>query len=153
MVQFYFLTILFLIIGAMILLVEEHGERFPTIERLRNLIFSNQTNAIVLLVLTAASGILKMISPIDPGPVVLGDFFPAIALLAVAVFYGFEMQSLGKEVKSGDDEELFDDDQAFLESEIVDKAEGFYYKNKKIIGYVIMGIAFFHFLFPGAVLL
>ncbi len=153
MVQFYFLTIVFLIIGALILLVEEYGERFPTIERLRNQIFSNQTNAIVLLVLTAVTGILKMISPITPGPVVLGDFFPAIALLAVAVFYGFEIQSLGKDVSANEDEELFEDDPAFIDSEIVDKAEGFYYKYKKIIGYVILGISFFHFLFPGAVLL
>ena len=37
--------------------------------------------------------------------------------------------------------------------ESIEKVKSFYYTNKKIIGYVTVGVAFFHFLFPGAVLL
>lgn len=152
MVQFYVLTIIFLVIGALILLHDEYGERFPVITRMQNIIFNNQTNTIVLLVLTAVTGLLKMISPIAPGPVVLGDFLPSVTLLSMAVFYTFEMKSLSTEQEDMDEDEILED-ASFVDSEIVDKAEGFYYKNKKIIGYVILGVAFFHFLFPGAVLL
>ncbi len=122
MVQFYFLTIVFLVLGALILLSEEYGEKFPTIVRLQHMVFRNQTNTIVLLVLTAVSGILKLISPINPGPVVLGDLFPAIALISVAVFYSFEMKGLGAEAPMKEDDLL--DDPAFVDSELVDKAEG-----------------------------
>lgn len=152
MIQFYLLTIVFLTIGALILLTEDYGQRFPTIVRLRNLVFSNQTNTIVLLVLTAVTGILKMISPVGPGPAVLGDFFPAVMLLCVALFYGFEMKSLGNDLSPDEDQSIIDD-AVFIDSELVDKAEGFYYKNKKLIGYITLGIAFFHFMFPAAVLL
>ena len=86
MVQFYFITIIFLIVGALILLAEEYGEKFAAIIKLRNLMFRNQTNTIVLLVLTAVTGILKLISPMSPGPVVLGDFFPAITLIELLSF-------------------------------------------------------------------
>lgn len=153
MVQFYFITIIFLVVGALILLAEEYGEKFAAIIKLRNLMFRNQTNTIVLLVLTAVTGILKLISPMSPGPVVLGDFFPAITLIAVAVFYGFEMKSLGSDVSKSDEGDSLIDDSLFIDSEIVDKAEGFYYKNKSLLGYITLGIALFHFMFPGAVLL
>ncbi len=151
MVQFYFLTIVFLVIGSLILLVDEYGEKYPAIMKLQNFVFHTQTNTIILLVLTAVTGISKLISPISPGPVVLGDLFPAVALITVAIFYGFEIKSLGDDTPKEEDDLV--DDNAFIDSEIVDKAEGFFYKNKKVLGYIILGVACFHFLFPSAVLL
>lgn len=152
MVQFYFLTIFFLVIGSLVLLSSDYGGRFPLVIRLRDMMFKNQTNTIVMLVLTAVTGVMKLISPTDPGPAVLGDFVPAIMLVAVAVCYGFELKSLGADV-AGTDEQGDLGDESLLDSEIVDKAEGFYYKNKRLLGFVIASVAFLHFLFPSAVLL
>jgi hypothetical protein len=152
MVQFYFLTIFFLVVGSLVLLSTDYGQRIPLIIRLRDMVLRNQTNTIVMLVLTAVTGIMKLISPTDPGPAVLGDFVPAMMLLALSVFYGFELKGLGADVSLSDEDKEVDDD-TILDSEIVDKAEGFYYKNKRLLGFIIASVAFLHFLFPGAVLL
>ncbi|MGM0431950.1 MAG: hypothetical protein ACQEQU_04495 [Spirochaetota bacterium] len=152
MEQFYFLAIVFITAGSLVLLAGDYGNKFPVMLRLRDLIFRNQTNTIVMLVLTAVTGVLKLISPMAPGPVVLGDFIPAISLVAISIFYGFEMKSVAAE-QPEEGSERSEDEDAFVDAEIIDKAEGFYYKNKRVLGYVTAGIAFFHFLFPGAVLL
>jgi hypothetical protein len=73
-------------------------------------------------------------------------------LVAVAVSYGFELKSLSADVTGANDQGDIGDE-SLLDSEIVDKAEGFYYKNKRLLGFVVASVAFLHFLFPSAVLL
>jgi len=152
MVQFYFFTIVLELIGAAVLLSDHVGSQYEIISYTRRLFIENVNARIVLIVLTSIVGIMKLIAPIEPGPVVVGDFFPAINLLALSAFYIFEI----KRNQHEDEEEIEIDMEGKKKSdaeESIEKVKSFYYTNKKIIGYITLGIAFFHFLFPGAVLL
>jgi len=152
MVQFYFFTIVLELIGAAVLLSDHVGSQYEIISYTRRLFIENVNARIVLIVLTSIVGIMKLIAPIEPGPVVVGDFFPAINLLALRAFYIFEI----KRNQHEDEEEIEIDMEGKKKSdaeESIEKVKSFYYTNKKIIGYITLGIAFFHFLFPGAVLL
>jgi hypothetical protein len=152
MVQFYFFTIVLELIGAAVLLSDHVGSKYEIVSYTRRLFIENVNARIVLIVLTGIVGIMKLIAPIEPGPVVVGDFFPAINLLALGAFYIFEI----KRNQHEDEEEIEIDMEGKKKSdaeESIEKVKSFYYTNKKIIGYTTLGIAFFHFLFPGAVLL
>ncbi|NQT58837.1 MAG: hypothetical protein HQ557_07645 [Bacteroidetes bacterium] len=152
MIQFYVLALVFMLYGAAVLLADEYGEKVNILLRIKETYSINQTFSIVLIVLTAVVGILKLISPTSPGPVVIGDFLPAINLIALAVFFTFD---LARKQKKSDDEHgnVSENDDVFADSDPISKVQSFYYKNKKILGFATLGIALFHFLFPGAVLL
>lgn len=150
MVQFYFLSLVLLIIGAVILLEDILASRVPLVQTVRSYCMDSTTARVVLIVVTATVGIMKLITPIHPGPAVIGDLFPAVNLLGLCGFYIFE----GKRLEaSASDEVEVNIEQDEQPEESIAKVKSFYYTNKKIIGYVTLGVAFFHFLFPGAVLL
>ncbi len=150
MVQFYFLSLVLLVIGAVILLEEHIGGKVPLVQAVKGYCMDSSTSRVVLIVLTAIVGIMKLITPIQPGPAVIGDFFPALNLLGLCVFYIFESRRLQE---SPEDVEINIDGEGEKQEESIEKVRSFYYTNKRIIGYVTLGVAFFHFLFPGAVLL
>ena len=150
MVQFYFLALVLQLIGAVVLLEDQFSAKVPLVHSIKGHCIEHATSRVVLIVLTAIVGIMKLITPIQPGPAVIGDFFPAVNLLALCVFYVFE----GRRIDKPDDTvEIPIDDEDDADTEHIEKVRSFYYTNKKIIGYVTVGVAFFHFLFPGAVLL
>lgn len=150
MVQFYFLALVLQIVGAVILLEEHISSKIPLVHSIKGYCMDSSTSRVVLIVLTAIVGIMKLISPIQPGPAVIGDFFPAVNLLAPCVFYIFE----GRRMQEHDEEvEISIDEDGTKQEESIEKVKSFYYTNKRIIGYVTLAAAFFHFLFPGAVLL
>ncbi len=150
MVQFYFLSLVLLIVGAIILLEDQFASRVPLVQTVRSYCLDSTTSRVVLIVITATVGIMKLITPINPGPAVIGDLFPAINLLGLCGFYIFE----GKRLEASAVEEVeVNMEEGEQPEESIEKVKSFYYTNKKIIGYVTVGVAFFHFLFPGAVLL
>ena len=148
MLQFYFLSLVLLIVGAVIILAEQVGGKVPLVHAIKGYCMEHATARVVLIVLTAIVGIMKLITPIDPGPAVIGDLFPAVNLIALCAFYLFE----GKRIDSAKEEVEISMDGEDSE-EPIEKARTFYFTNKAVIGYVTMAVAFFHFLFPGAVLL
>ncbi len=150
MVQFYFLALVLQLIGAVVLLEDQFSAKFPLVHSIKGYCMESSTSRVVLIVLTGIVGIMKLITPIQPGPAVIGDFFPAINLMALCVFYVFEGRKLDK---PEEEVEIPIDDSDQPEGEHIEKVRSFYYTNKRIIGYVTLGVAFFHFLFPGAVLL
>ncbi len=152
MIQFYVLALVFMLYGAAVLLADEYGEKVNILLRIKETYSISQTFSIVLIVLTAVVGILKLISPISPGPVVIGDFLPAINLISLAVFFAFDLAKKQKK-PDGDQGNSSDSEDVFADSNPISKVQTFYYKNKKILGFTTLGIALFHFLFPGAVLL
>ncbi len=154
MIQFYVLALAFMLYGAAILLADEYGEKFKILWRIKELHLINQTFTIVMIVLTAVVGLLKLIGPTSPGPVVIGDFLPAINLLALAVFFAFDVKRSRQAEDSGDQHAGGGDgEELFTDSDALNKVKSFYYKNKKILGYTTLVVALLHFLFPGAVLL
>ncbi len=154
MIQFYVLALAFMLYGAAVLLADEFGGKYKILLRIKELHVINQTFTIVMIVLTATVGLLKLIGPTSPGPVVIGDFLPAVNLFALAVFFIFDLR---KDKSPADENQLHSETdeggELFNDSEALTKVKTFYYKNKKILGLVTLAVAFFHFLFPGAVLL
>ncbi len=150
MVQFYFLALVLQIVGAIILLEDQISGKVPLVQSIKGYCLESSTSRVVLIVLTAIVGIMKLITPIQPGPAVIGDFFPAVNLLALCVFYVFEGKRLQE---STEDVEITLDEHGEKQEESIEKVKSFYYTNKRIIGYATLASAFFHFLFPGAVLL
>jgi len=73
--------------------------------------------------------IALVIKPMDPGPMVLGDFIPAINIL-VLVFYF--LKNYNKETLS---------------------TTHFNNPKKNALGYITLGVSVIHFLFPKIVLL
>ena len=153
MIQFYVLALAFMLYGAAVLLADEYGEKVNILLKIKEIHSVNQTFSIVLIVLTAVVGILKLISPTSPGPVVIGDFLPAVNLIALAIFFAFDLTR--KQKKSEDDSASGDseNENVFSDSDPLIKVQTFYYKNKKLLGYATLCVVLFHFLFPGAVLL
>lgn len=151
MIQFYVLSLTFLLYGAACLLADEYGMKYHILIRVRESLVVNQTVTIVIIVLTAVVGVLKLISPVSPGPVVVGDFLPAICLLAQAVFFVFDLKK--SSVYDDEANTIDDDGSVFSDSDLISKVQNFYKKYKRYIGYSFLIIAFLHFLFPGAVLL
>lgn len=150
MIQFYVLALAFMLYGAAVLLADEFGEKFKILVRIQEIHFINQTFTIVMIVLTGVIGLLKLIAPTSPGPVVVGDFLPAINLFGLALFFVFDLKRLKKENSSADE---LDSEGILSDSDALNKVKSFYYKNKKILGYATVIVAVLHFLFPGAVLL
>ena len=152
MIQFYVLSLTFLLYGAAYLLADEYGMKYHLLIRVKESLVVNQTVTIVIIVLTTVIGVLKLISPVSPGPVVVGDFLPALCLLAQAVFFVFDMKKKGSMY---DDEavDLDEDHTVFADSDLISKTQNFYSKYKRYIGYSFLIVAFLQFLFPGAVLL
>lgn len=151
MIQFYVLALIFMLYGAAYLLADEYGAKFHILIKAKDSFSSNTNFTIVLIVLTGVVGILKLISPNDPGPIVIGDLLPAGGLLSLSIFYYFDVRKI--RASEDDDIDNLDEEKVYIDSDFVNKAQKYYYKNKKMMGYFILGIALFHFLFPGAVLL
>ncbi|MDR3170243.1 MAG: hypothetical protein LBU17_01300 [Treponema sp.] len=124
MVQIYFMSILFNGVAAYIL-IRDPGA------------FYNDTNRLVIGVLTMVTGLLKLLSAVEGDVPVLGDMFPASAGLAAGFMLIFEYYRK----------------KSTMDSETARKIEGFLNFNKKWIGFLVLGSAALHFLFPQALLL
>ncbi|MDR3333498.1 MAG: hypothetical protein LBT13_01230 [Treponema sp.] len=130
MVQIYFMSILFNGVAAYIL-IRDPGK--PE----RQGAFYNDTNRLVIGVLTLVTGLLKLLSTVQGDVPVLGDIFPASAGLAAGFMLIFEYYRK----------------KSTMDSETARKIEGFLNFNKKWIGFLVLGSAALHFLFPQALLL
>jgi TctA family transporter len=98
--------------------------------------FRNETFRLVLGILTAVIGILKLLSPVDGRAPVVGDLIPALAGLGAGFFVllgYYRNQSSLKDMDS--------------------KFTGTALRNRKAMGFAALGAALLHFLFPQAFLL
>jgi hypothetical protein len=136
MIQFYFLSVLLNgLVGY--LLVNEKEPALPSIEAGLGFSLKNETVRLVLGIMTALTGVLKLLSPVPGDLVVIGDLIPACAGLAGGFSLVFEYYR----------------SRAGLESERMDRLEGFLTRHKKKIGYIALVSAALHFLFPPVLLL
>jgi hypothetical protein len=129
MAQIYFLSVIYLFLSACLLLVDKYGATFLFLINLKTFYHSKKSYPTIFMVtgLVIAAGLIFF--PMSPGPVVLGDFLPAINIL-IDVFY------------------------FFLHSK-KEKADTFTVNNSKrnALGFTTLGVAVFHFLFSSIVLL
>lgn len=126
MIQVYLLTEIYLILSALLLLLDFYRSELSFLLTLRHLIITSFRLRTGLFVAGLVLALLQLIFPIDPGPRFLGDLIPALATLLVAFWYnGFGKEDVKKSRISG---------------------------SGRTRGYLLLALALIHFLFPMAVL-
>ena len=132
MIQFYFLSILLNgLIGYMLLF--SGSDKDGSIETGMNLPFASGGFRLVVGVLAAVVGVLKLLSPLNGQIPILGDFLPAAAGIAAGflVVFGFYRENASKVDKES----------------MLDRVGDMFLLYKKMAGTSLLVIAALHFLF------
>ncbi|MGX8681526.1 MAG: hypothetical protein ACSW74_02590, partial [Spirochaetales bacterium] len=93
MVQFYLLSVVFLILSAGLLLVDKYGTTFLFLINLKTLYTSRKVVKFVFLISGLLIAAAITVFPISPGPVILGDVLPASNIILVILYF---LKNLGK---------------------------------------------------------
>ena len=128
MVQFYLLSVLFLVLSSGLLLVDKYGTTFLFLINLKTLYTSRRPVRTVYLVsgLLIAAAIVAF--PVSPGPVILGDVLPAANIVIVLLYF---LRNMGK----------------------TDTVLEYNNGKRNALGFATLGVAVVHFLFPGIVII
>ena len=127
MIQFYLLSVLYLVLASGLLLVDKYGSRLFFLINLKTFYNSKKSTQIICLIVGALILLGVIFFPVNPGPMVLGDLLPAVNLAIVLLYF---LRKVGK-------------------TDIVD------YNNEKrnALGFITLGVALIHLLFPGIVII
>ena len=127
MIQFYLLSVLYLVLASGLLLVDKYGSRLFFLINLKTFYNSKKITQIICLSVGALILLGVVFFPVNPGPMVLGDLLPAINLAIVLLYF---LRKVGK-------------------ADIVD------YNNEKrnALGFITLGVALIHLLFPSIVII
>jgi hypothetical protein len=136
MIQFYFLSILFNLVSGY-LLVTDRTEAEESVENSLKFSVNAGTLKLILGILTALTGILKLLSSVEGDVPVAGDLLPALAGMAAGAVLVFSCYR----------------EQSTLETEGIEQPGEFILKYKKWIGIAAAASALLHFLFPKALFL
>ena len=137
MVQFYVLAILFNVIGGALLAGDYFGERFPLLKQAKEGLRERSGIRMVLMIITLAIAIFKLLS-VSAGDVpVVGDLLPALSLIIITFINALDYYLGRSEVASEGQERL----------------ERVFIANESIFGVGAVVIGVLHFLFPGVLFL
>ena len=137
MSQVYFLELVYLTIGSMMLLSDTHGVKFPILLSLRYAFRSVSWVRHLLVEGGFILGILSIFFPYEPGPPLLGDFLVTVTIFPLVVWY----IAIARRQAHGRVSGMVDDAASVIE------------RNKHGLGKAVFLIAVIHFLFPMIVLL
>jgi hypothetical protein len=138
MIQLFFLSILFNGLTGYVLVSQDKWEN-DTIENSLKLSPRSETFRLVLGILTAVTGFLKLLSPVMESTPVLGDMVPAVLGIIGGFILAFAYYR--------DHAQAMDTEGNF------DRIGNAFLRGKKIAGYALLASAILHFLFPQALLL
>jgi uncharacterized membrane protein HdeD (DUF308 family) len=140
MIQLYFLSILFNGLSGYLFLRGDREEK-DTIENSFRFSFHNDTFRLVLGILSAITGLLKLLSPSIDNILILGDLVPAL----MGLFAGFILVfGYYREHRSVTNKE---------EDGKLEKLGGTLLKYRKGFGFILLVTALAHFIFPQALFL
>ncbi|MFA5698904.1 MAG: hypothetical protein WC954_04115 [Sphaerochaeta sp.] len=136
MMQLYFLSVAYLIIGGAFLLADSHGLKLNILYSLRFLFRNNTAFRLTLIISGFGLTIGLALFPSDPGPRIIGDLVPMITIALLTLFYLFE--HFKKPLGEGG-----------LSDRIAHSVE----RTQERLGFATLIIALIHFLLPHFVLL
>jgi hypothetical protein len=133
MVQFYFLSIL--LNGLTGYILSFGGDKPETMENSFRFSLNNSTFRLILGIIIAITGLLKLLSPVDIP--IIGDLIPALLGLAAGfvLLFGYYRE------------------RATVDSEKTARLEAAVERYKKWLGFGLLVSAALHFLFPKALFL
>ena len=123
MVQFYLLSVLFLVLSSGLLLVDKYGTTFLFLINLKTLYTTRKAVRFSFLICGLLIAAAIVVFPISPGPVILGDVLPAANIILVILYF---LKNMGKS------------------EGVVEYNNG----KRNALGFVTLGVAVIHFLFP-----
>lgn len=129
MPQVYFISVVYLVLASCLLLVDKYGPSMLFLINLQSFYRSRKEYPVIFIVLGLVVAAALVLSPMDPGPMVLGDFIPALTTLVVVFYFLRVYNSKTDFVVSFND------------------------AKRNALGYVSLGVAALHFLFPSIVLI
>jgi hypothetical protein len=139
MLQFYFMSVLLNALTGFLLFFRDGGDS----PLLKNYSFlTDETVKLVLGILSAFTGLLKILSPIEGDIPVIGDIIPACTNIFCGIILILECYH-NRSTAAGPDED----------SERRGKLQSVLVHNKKLIGAAAMIAAILHFIFPKVLLL
>lgn len=124
MLQFYFLSIFFNLIAGFVLVNDKK-------EILDLAVLRDKTFRIVLGAVCAVTGVIKLFVVVHTNAVIVGDLLPAVAGMIAGLCL------------------VIQDNQ----EKLPEWFNRIFMTNKLIVGFVCLGIALLHFVFPGALFL
>lgn len=124
MLQFYFLSVFFNLIAGFVLVNDKK-------EIIDLAILKDKTFRIVLGAVCAVTGIIKLFVVVNSSAVIVGDLLPAVAGMLAGLLL------------------VIQDNQ----EKLPEWFNRIFMTNKLIVGFVCLGIALVHFVFPGALFL
>lgn len=101
MLQIFPLRIAYLVFTALIVLVEVFRNELSFMLRVKLMIMRSKALRLTFLFSGITLSALSLLFPIDPGPVILGDFVPALALLLSSFRYYGDMGKDDLEIITG----------------------------------------------------
>ncbi len=134
MIQFYLLSVVFNTITALVLITNKTLSNVEKTSHSGNPFYEAKNFLLILGILTAFTGFMKLLLVMDSNVVLLGDLLPAIAGLVGGAIILFDFYKSTTTVE-------------FEVSPFIDKATTI---GKKYIGIACLIIAFFHFILPQA---
>ena len=123
MIQFYLLSVVFLVLSAGLLLVDRYGTSFLFLINLKTFYTSKKAVKITFISLGLLIALAVIFFPVSPGPIILGDILPAANIVLVLIYL---LRNFSK-----------------AES-IADFNNG----KRNALGFITLGVALIHFLFP-----
>ncbi|MDR1970903.1 MAG: hypothetical protein LBQ46_03185 [Treponema sp.] len=136
MIQFYFLSILLNALGGFLLFSNSEEGKGSAIEAEIHFSLQNETFRLILGVLCALMGLLKLLSPIEGDIPVIGDLVPAAAGLVSGFILLFDYYHGRSFFEEGDG-----------------RMRELITVNRRWIGFAVMAAAVLHFVFPRVLLL
>ena len=133
MIQIYLLSIVYMLISALVLLLDDYRQKLSFLLRFRAMLEENNKALNVYFVIGIAISMLMLFLPIAPGPMILGDLLPASWLL----FLSFYFRVIYSEKHKAKYRFHFD-------------GNG---KKRTILGKITLIVLFIHFLLPSFVLI
>jgi hypothetical protein len=127
MIQFYLLSVVYLVLSAGLLLVDRFGASLLLLINLKTFYTSKKAIPIVWISVGLAIAAAIVFFPVSPGPIILGDMLPASAIVLVVIYL---MSRVGK----------------------TESVEDYNNGKRNALGYFTLGVALIHFLFPWVVI-
>ena len=127
MIQFYLLSVVYLVLSAGLLLVDRFGASLLLLINLKTFYTSKKAIPIVWISVGLAIAAAIVFFPISPGPIVLGDMLPAASIVLVDLYL---MSRVGKP----------------------ERVEDYNNGKRNALGFFALGVALIHFLFPWIVI-
>ncbi|MDY4609002.1 MAG: hypothetical protein SPD11_00100 [Sphaerochaetaceae bacterium] len=153
MMQVYFLGIVYLLLGAGMLLVDYYGGRLLLLIRLRSTFRSSRVCRLLIVVGGFLLVILTLLFPVPPGPRILGDLIPAMNIFALWIWFVSQAIAISRKRKDDSSAEGEEHPARNREDDMLHYTSSLIETNKRNFGLVTLVVACLHFLVPMFVLL